>query len=64
MSWLFGIPNSAEGNIFQLVAAQGLEVKSDYTMGELCVKHLPTRVLPATLGVARWAWRMCHATGT
>lgn len=59
--WLFGIPDSGEGNVFQLVAAQGLEVKSDFTMGELCVKHLPAAVAPATFGFDRWAWRVCHA---
>ena len=32
--FIFGIPNTGEGNVFQLVAAQGLEVKSDYSMGE------------------------------
>ena len=60
--WIFGIPNIGEGNVFQLVAAQGLEVKSDYSMGELCVKYLPPRIVPATLGLTRWAYRMCHAT--
>jgi len=60
--WLFGIPNGGEGNVFQLVAAQGLEVISDFTMGELCVKYLPSRILPATFGLDRWAWRICHAT--
>ncbi len=60
--WIFGIPNIGEGNVFQLVAAQGLEVKSDFTMGELCVKYLPPRIVPATFGLARWAWRICHAT--
>ncbi len=60
--WMFGIPNSGEGNVFQIVSAQGLEVKSDYNMGELCVKYLPPRIVPATLGLTRWAYRMCHAT--
>ena len=60
--WMFGIPNSGEGNVFQLTAAQGLEVKSDYSMDELCVKYLPPRVAPGMFGLGRWAWRMCHAT--
>jgi len=59
--WMFGIPDSGEGNVFQLMAAHGLEVKSDFTMGELCVKHLPSTILPATFGLDRWAWRICHA---
>jgi methyltransferase (TIGR00027 family) len=59
--WIFGVPNSGEGNIFQLVAAQDLEVQSDMNMGELCVEYLPPKVQPASLGLARWAWRMCHA---
>jgi methyltransferase (TIGR00027 family) len=60
--WKFGIPLSGDGNVLQLVAGQGLEVKSDYTMGELCVKHLPPTIVPATFGLDRWAWRVCHAT--
>ena len=59
--WIFGLPNSGEGNVFQLVAEHGLEVKSDYSMGELCVKYLPPEVSPGTFGLSRWAWRMCHA---
>ncbi len=60
--WVFGIPNSGKGNVLQLVASEGLEVKSDFTMGELCVKYLPPKIMPATQGLTRWAWRICHAT--
>lgn len=60
--WMFGIPDTGKGNVFQFVAEQGLEVKTDFTMGELCVKHLPSTIMPAAFGFDRWAWRICQAT--
>lgn len=59
--WIFGIPNSGRDNVFRFVAAQGLKVQNDFSMGELCVKYLPPRIMPATFGLCRWAWRICRA---
>jgi methyltransferase (TIGR00027 family) len=53
----FGIPDL---EIQGFVSGCGLAFRSDYTIGELCVKYLP-QFPPASALALRWGYRFCHA---
>ena len=59
--FIFGVPTEPPGDIWQVVSSQGLRLTGDWTMGELGRIHFPSDFQPATLGLGRWAWRLCRA---